>query len=194
MTSTLRGMPKRFIITERCESGTYRERSVPIDGKYIPTHSSNARKAATSGHSAATPAEVPTAAAIPPEDLQKIKDGYYPGFLDPNEAKALFEYLKEAKPQLVMLRGKPVTTRPKVNYVIQNADGTSPLYKWGQHAVNYSSLQQAPPIIRDLIDKVTERFRIPPQEALNHAIATFYFNGKEQAIPCHQDKVFSILS
>ena len=56
-------MPKRFMMTERCESGTYRERSVPIEGKYIPTHVSNARKAATSGHSAATPAEVPTAAA-----------------------------------------------------------------------------------------------------------------------------------
>ena len=46
-TKTLRGIPKRFIITERLESGTYLLRSVPIDGKYIPTQASNAKKAPT---------------------------------------------------------------------------------------------------------------------------------------------------
>ena len=45
-TKTFKGMPNRFMMTDRCESGTYLLRSVPIDGKYIPTQASNAKKAA----------------------------------------------------------------------------------------------------------------------------------------------------
>ena len=46
-TRTLRGMPKMFMMTERCESGIYLLRSVPIEGKYMPTQASNTKKAAT---------------------------------------------------------------------------------------------------------------------------------------------------
>ena len=42
-TNTFNGIPNRFIMTERCESGTYRLRSVPMLGKYIPTHASNTK-------------------------------------------------------------------------------------------------------------------------------------------------------
>lgn len=45
-TSTFKGIPNRFMITDRCESGTYLLRSVPMEGKYIPTHASNAKNAA----------------------------------------------------------------------------------------------------------------------------------------------------
>mmetsp|Transcript_46131 Transcript_46131/g.76258 ORF Transcript_46131/g.76258 Transcript_46131/m.76258 type:complete len:226 (-) Transcript_46131:703-1380(-) len=64
----LRGMPNRFIMTPRYASGTYLERNVPMSGKYIPTHASNAKKAATRGASAAlqpTVAEVIASAASP---------------------------------------------------------------------------------------------------------------------------------
>jgi len=47
-TRTFKGMPKRFMMTERWESGTYLLRSVPIEGKYIPTQASNAKKEAIS--------------------------------------------------------------------------------------------------------------------------------------------------
>jgi len=40
----LRGIPNKFIITLLCESGTYLLRNVPIDGKYIPTQASKAKK------------------------------------------------------------------------------------------------------------------------------------------------------
>ena len=46
-TSTFNGIPNKFIMTERCESGTYLLLSVPMDGKYIPTHASKAKKPAT---------------------------------------------------------------------------------------------------------------------------------------------------
>jgi len=43
-TNVFKGIPNRFKITLRCESGTYFERRVPIDGKYIPTHASKRKK------------------------------------------------------------------------------------------------------------------------------------------------------
>lgn len=46
ITKALRGMPNKFIITPRCESGTYLLRKVPMDGKYIPTQASNKKNAA----------------------------------------------------------------------------------------------------------------------------------------------------
>ena len=45
-TRTFKGIPNRFIMTDRCESGMYLLRKVPIDGKYIPTQASNAKKEA----------------------------------------------------------------------------------------------------------------------------------------------------
>ena len=45
-TRTFKGIPNRFIMTDRCESGMYLLRKVPIEGKYIPTHASNAKKEA----------------------------------------------------------------------------------------------------------------------------------------------------
>ena len=45
-TRMFSGMPNKFIMTDRFESGTYLLRSVPIEGKYIPTQASNAKKAA----------------------------------------------------------------------------------------------------------------------------------------------------
>ena len=40
------GIPNKFIITDRWLSGMYFDRSVPISGKYIPTHISNVKNAA----------------------------------------------------------------------------------------------------------------------------------------------------
>lgn len=61
-TSAFRGIPKRFMITERCESGMYLLRKVEIEGKYIPTHNSKRKKAATIGISGAVGAR---AEAVP---------------------------------------------------------------------------------------------------------------------------------
>ena len=39
-TKAFNGIPNKFKITLRCESGTYLDRSVPMEGKYIPTQDS----------------------------------------------------------------------------------------------------------------------------------------------------------
>jgi hypothetical protein len=46
-TKTFSGIPNKFMMTPRCESGTYLDRNVPMLGKYMPTHASNAKKLAT---------------------------------------------------------------------------------------------------------------------------------------------------
>lgn len=46
-TSAFNGIPNKFMITLLCESGTYLLLNVPMDGKYIPTQPSNAKKAPT---------------------------------------------------------------------------------------------------------------------------------------------------
>ena len=45
-TRTFKGIPNRFIMTDRCESGMYLLRNVPMEGKYIPTQASKAKKEA----------------------------------------------------------------------------------------------------------------------------------------------------
>ena len=45
-TRTFRGIPNKFIMTDRCESGMYLLRKVPIEGKYMPTQASNAKNEA----------------------------------------------------------------------------------------------------------------------------------------------------
>lgn len=45
-TKAFNGMPNKFMMTDRCESGIYLLRRVPIEGKYIPTHASKAKKEA----------------------------------------------------------------------------------------------------------------------------------------------------
>jgi hypothetical protein len=66
-TKTFKGIPNKFIMTDLCESGTYLLLSVPMDGKYIPTHPSNAKNAATKAASGMATAEVDvdTHAAMP---------------------------------------------------------------------------------------------------------------------------------
>ena len=46
-TRAFNGIPKRFMMTDLWESGTYLLLRVPIEGKYIPTHPSNAKNAVT---------------------------------------------------------------------------------------------------------------------------------------------------
>jgi alkylated DNA repair dioxygenase AlkB len=122
----------------------------------------------------------------------RLDEGYRPGYLPQEFATRLYQYLAPLCPDMVHYRSQGVSTRPKINFVI--GEGGLPLYKWGQHAGDYTKLTEAPPIIRELVDMVTADFKVPSDEVPNHCIATFYFNGSEQAIPCHQDKTFSVKS
>ena len=45
-TKTFKGIPNKFMMMDLFESGTYLLRRVPIEGKYIPTHASKAKKEA----------------------------------------------------------------------------------------------------------------------------------------------------
>ena len=44
-TNRFKGIPNKFIMTDRWESGTYLLLKVPMDGKYIPTQASKAKNA-----------------------------------------------------------------------------------------------------------------------------------------------------
>jgi len=46
-TSAFNGIPNKFMITDLCESGIYLLLRVPMEGKYMPTHASKPKKAAT---------------------------------------------------------------------------------------------------------------------------------------------------
>jgi hypothetical protein len=70
-TMALRGIPNKFITTERWLSGKYFERSVPMAGKYMPTHDSNTKRLAISTPS--TEAREERAFAVPPWTYSKLK-------------------------------------------------------------------------------------------------------------------------
>lgn len=99
-TKTFKGIPNRFMITDLCESGTYLLRSVPIEGKYIPTHASNAKNPATNaargmaGDDAAR-AEIPIAivatVSMAEVDFSVETDIFtsWPNKVDPNRQHAM---------------------------------------------------------------------------------------------------------
>mmetsp|Transcript_16498 Transcript_16498/g.23952 ORF Transcript_16498/g.23952 Transcript_16498/m.23952 type:complete len:112 (+) Transcript_16498:305-640(+) len=61
-TKTFKGIPNKFMMTDLCESGTYLLLSVPMDGKYIPTHASNAKKEEIKAHNGIDADDAATAA------------------------------------------------------------------------------------------------------------------------------------
>mmetsp|Transcript_32068 Transcript_32068/g.42758 ORF Transcript_32068/g.42758 Transcript_32068/m.42758 type:complete len:220 (-) Transcript_32068:540-1199(-) len=102
-TKTFSGIPNKFIITERCESGTYFERSVPMEGKYMPTHVSKAKNAATRGRRGvawvlvekkdAMPMEIVATIIIrlvePSVDILEGEDANLPKSVDPSRQLAI---------------------------------------------------------------------------------------------------------
>lgn len=114
ITKALRGMPNKFIITPRCESGTYLLRKVPMDGKYIPTQASNKKNAA----------ERPPKIAIGEEEVIKVDEAV--DFIVAKVAHAMDMVARESIPAVkfsaftdILLTSCPNAVDPKRQHVIK---------------------------------------------------------------------------
>ena len=124
----------------------------------------------------------------PAEDAEAIRKGYHPNFISGDVLDALWRYTLTRAPYHVHLRKKPVKSRPKINYGVSNENGEYGLYRWGQEKKDWHRVEDMPQELLAVIDEIEKVFGVRP----NHAIATYYHNGKEQWIPVHQDKAVSL--
>ena len=122
------------------------------------------------------------------EDAEAIRKGFHPNFIGGEVLDALWRYTLTRAPYHVHLRKQPVKSRPKINYGVSNENGEYGLYRWGQEKRDWHRVEDMPPELLAVVDEIVKVFGVRP----NHAIATYYHNGKEQWIPVHQDKAVSI--
>lgn len=76
----------------------------------------------------------------------------------------------------------------KINCADPNENGEYPLYRWGQERQSYDLVRKIPPPVRAVMDCIEAQFGAKT----NLAMATYYWNGKENYIPVHQDKKITI--
>ena len=133
--------------------------------------------------------------ALPQEIAPLLERCYHDEFVQEPERTEIWKCLTELEPYVVKRAwfGKPVKSRPKINFGIANEFGEYPLYSWGQAVADYSRIQPMPSPVRALGARIEEAFGHQPGY-LNQALATFYWNGLEQHIPQHQDKAVDKLS
>ena len=118
---------------------------------------------------------------------------FHKSFLHGELLESTWKWLQTQEPYVVRYNEawkSPVKSRPKINWGIKNSDGYWPLYKWGQIKLDYGKIADMPSQIQAVANLVEKRFG-HPTGYLNQALATFYWNGKDQHIPAHQDKVVS---
>jgi len=116
-----------------------------------------------------------------------IAKGYRPGFIAGQLLNDLWRYTLTRTPYHVHRRKKPVKSRPKINYGTPNDDGEHGLYRWGQEKRDWCRVEAMPRELLAIVDEIERVFGVRP----NHAIATYYHNGKDQWIPVHSDKAVS---
>ena len=119
-----------------------------------------------------------------PEDLALIRAGYHANWLPEKLRNNLWEYTLTREPYFVKFRGHDLKTRPKINFADPNERGEFPLYRWGQDRTSYDLVEKIPPPVRAVMDFIEAQFGAKT----NLAMATYYWNGKENYIPVHQDK------
>jgi alkylated DNA repair dioxygenase AlkB len=127
---------------------------------------------------------------LPPPGLWQC---FHKSFLQGDLLESTWKWLQTQEPYIVRYNEawkSPVKSRPKVNWGIKNSDGYWPLYKWGQIKLDYGKIADMPSQIQAVASLIEDRFG-HPTGYLNQALATFYWNGKDQHIPAHQDKVVS---
>jgi alkylated DNA repair dioxygenase AlkB len=124
-----------------------------------------------------------------------VKNIYNHAYLSESEASALFDELRQLEPQHMLYRGKPVKSRPKLNFGDRDDDGCFPLYQWGQQHISYLEINQTPECINAVRTQLERDFAdILKLDIKMSCIVTFYHNGNDQYIPVHQDKIVSTYS
>ena len=133
--------------------------------------------------------------ALPQEIAPLLERCYHDEFVQEPERTEIWKCLTELEPYVVKWgRFKtPVRSRPKINFGIANEFGEYPLYSWGQAVADYSRIQPMPSPVRALGARIEEAFGHQPGY-LNQALATFYWNRRDQHIPQHQDKAVDKMS
>jgi len=121
-------------------------------------------------------------------DLDLIRRGFYPKFITGQLLNDLWRYTLTRTPHHVNFRKKPVKSRPIINYGIPNEDGEYGLYRWGQEKRDWGLVEPMPLQLTAIVNVIEKRFGLRP----NHAIATYYQNGKDHWIPVHSDKAVSL--
>ena len=169
------------------------EREKPKKDKAAEREAKDKAKRETEGDAPPSKRHRPTVAL--PEIAPLLERCYHDEFVQEPERTEIWKCLTELEPYVVKDArfGKPVKSRPKINFGIANEFGEYPLYSWGQAVADYSRIQPMPSPVRALGARIEEAFGHQPGY-LNQALATFYWNGLEQYIPQHQDKAVDKMS
>ena len=128
-----------------------------------------------------------------PEDISReLEDCYYPQLLPADVCARAEAFLRSMQPAIIKFGQHKVDliSRPKLVWGIPNADQEFPLYVFGQCKVSYSLMEVMTPLLHEIANFLEERFG-HERGFLNIAMATYYWNGKVQYIPPHQDKAVS---
>ena len=164
----------------------YLEQGIEISSHVSTTASGGASLAEDTASDSGDASPASTVHAL--DDSRAIRKGFHPNFISGEVLDTLWRYTLTRAPYHVHLRGKPVKSRPKINYGVPNENGEYGLYRWGQEMRDWHRVEDMPPELLAVIDEIEKVFGVRP----NHAIATYYHNGKEQWIPAHRDKATTI--
>ena len=142
----------------------------------------------------ATTEGIPQAALIAAPDLDHC---FRKSFVPAELSERIWNYiLHDTSPYHVNLRKGAGKTRPKVNFSIARREGAYKIfscYRWGQHEEDWTLIEEPPACILELAQLAEREFGMEAGH-LNNMMLTFYFNGKDQHLPNHQDKAVDFKS
>ena len=137
---------------------------------------------------------LPQAALIAAPDLDHC---FRKSFVPAELSERIWNYiLHDTSPYHVNLRTGPVKTRPKVNFSIARREGAYKIfscYRWGQYEEDWTLIEEPLAYILELAQLAEREFGLEAGH-LNNMMLTFYFNGKDQHLPNHQDKAVDFKS
>ena len=129
---------------------------------------------------------------ISEEVRAELDNCYYPKLLPADLCTRIVDFLRTIQPKIVKYGQfkTDLVSRPKYVWGIANAEGEYPLYVFGQSKVSYSLMEPMTPILHEAAIFLEDHFG-HERGFLNLAMATYYWGGKVEYIPPHQDKSVS---
>ena len=129
---------------------------------------------------------------ISEEVRAEVDNCYFPNLLPTDLCTRIVDFLRTIQPKIVKYGQfkTDLVSRPKYVWGIANAEGEYPLYVFGQSKVSYSLMEPMTPILHEAANFLEDHFG-HERGFLNLAMATYYWGGKVEYIPPHQDKSVS---
>ena len=111
---------------------------------------------------------------------------YHPSWLTEAHARELELTLKNLAYREYKYRASRLKRAPKLEFYLPFADGSIPVYRWGQNRTEYSSGQLITkfPSLDAVRKRVTNEFG----ECCNHCIVIKYSDGERHHAPPHHDR------